>query len=375
MTAHPDTIELTRDDNVRLRRLCDLDAETVARWRALSERASEPNPFASPGLIRPAAEHLPGGDRAMLLSVERGDEMTFALSVAREPATRHRPIPVLCVWQGGYPPLATPLLDPARGVQAWRAVRTAISRRAKAAWLMIGPMTADGPVWAALEAAVPVRQVDPLPRPVAYREGGARVRPSAKTQKSLAARRRKLETMAGAPAETFQMNPGDRVPERLVEEFMKLEASGWKGRDGVALASHPQTAEFFRTLVSQSSPGLQIIGIRCGDRLIAATINLVSRDQVFFYRIAYEEEFHTASPGRILMADTMNAFADDTSLSYADSCADPAGTLSNQMLHDRRTVATAVIPAAGAISGLLGHAALLARDTRDRLRRDPPESG
>lgn len=371
MTAHLDTGERTGTGTVRMRRLRDLDAETVDRWQELAGRAAEPNPFAEPGVVLAAAGHLPGGDRAMLLSVEQDHEMTFALSVAREPATRHRPVPVLGVWQGGYPPLATPLVDPAYGVAAWRAVRTAISRRARAAWLMIGPMTADGPVWAALEAAVPVRTLEPLPRPVAYREGGARVRPSAKTQRSLEARRRKLEGMAGAPAVTFRVDPGERMPDGLAEEFLALEASGWKGRDGIALAGRPETAAYFRALAAR--PGLQIIGIRCGDRLVAATVNLVSRDAVFFYRIAYDEEFHTASPGRILMADTMNAFADDPSLTYADSCADPSGTLSNQMLHDRRTVATAVVPADGPISGLVGHAALLARDTRDRLRHHPSE--
>lgn len=373
MTAYPDTGSRTGTATVRMRHLRDLDADTVDRWRELAGRAAEPNPFAEPGVVLAAAEHLPGGDRAMLLSVEHGREMTFALSVAREPATRHRPVPVLGVWQGGYPPLATPLLDPAHGVAAWRAVRTAISRRARATWLMIGPMTADGPVWAALEAAVPVRTLETLPRPVAYREGGARTRPSAKTQRSLEARRRKLESMAGAPAVTFRVDPGEPVPDGLAEEFLALEASGWKGRDGIALASRPETAAYFRTLARQARPGLQIIGIRCGERLVAATINLVSRDAVFFYRIAYDEEFHTASPGRILMADTMNAFADDPSLAYADSCADPSGSLSNQMLHDRRTVATIVVPADGAVSGLLGHAALLARDTRDRLRRRHPE--
>ena len=127
MTAHPDTGERTHAGTVRMRRLRDLDTEVVDRWHALADRASEPNPFAEPGVVLAAAEHLPGGDRAMLLSVEHGGEMTFALSVAREPATRHRPVPVLGVWQGGYPPLATPLLDPAHGVAAWRAVRTAIS--------------------------------------------------------------------------------------------------------------------------------------------------------------------------------------------------------------------------------------------------------
>lgn len=375
MTTHPDTHALSTV--ARTRPLRGLDARTLDRWQALAGRAAESNPYAEPAVVLAAAEHLPGGNRALLLSVEHGEEMTFALPVEREPATRHRPFPVLGTWKGYYPPLATPLLDPAHGEAAWRAVRAALSHQAHAAWLLLDPMTADGPVAAALRAAAPARTLETLPRAVAYREGGARVRPSEKTQRSLRARRRKLEAMAGVPAVTFRVDPGAPLPDGLAEEFLALEASGWKGRGGTALASRPETAAFFRALVGVQAArgGLQIVGIRCGERLVAATVNLVSRDGVYFHKIAYDEEFHTASPGRILMADTMNAFADDPSLAYADSCADPGASLSNQMLHDRRTVATMVVPADGAVSGLLGHAALMARDTRDRLRHRPRESG
>lgn len=350
---------------VRLRPLRGLDGATVGRWQGLAERAAEANPFAGPAVALAAARHLYGGDDARLLSVEHDGAMTFALPVAYE---RAGPLPVLEAWQALYPPLATPLLDPDHGRDAWRAVRAALpGRTIRAAWLLLDPVPDDGAVVRAAGAGT--RVLHRAERAYAYRDG-ARVGVSDKTRKSLAARRRKLGRMAGGEPETFRIAPGEDVPEALVEDFLKLEASGWKGREGTALGSHGDTAAFFRDLVRGQAArgGLEIVGIRCGERLVAATVNLVAGRGLFFYKIAYDEEFHTASPGRILMADALDAFAGADGLDFADSCADPGASLSNQALHDRRTVGTVLVPASGGPATATVRAALLARAARRRLR-------
>ncbi|HEY3684829.1 MAG TPA: GNAT family N-acetyltransferase [Streptosporangiaceae bacterium] len=360
---------------VRLRSLREIDDDAVGRWWALAGRAAEPNPFAGPGVVLPAAAHLPDGGRAWLLSVERGGEMTFALPVVRTPAARLRPFAALTAWQGYFPPLATPLLDPAYGPESWRAVRSALAGRA--VWLLLDPVTADGPVIRALlraggPGAAP-RVLETVERAGAFPDDPAdrdRVRSSPKTRKSLEARRRKLARMAGADAVTFRVDPGEPVPDTLVEDFLKLEAAGWKGAAGTALASRPETAAFFRDVVRAQAArrGAQVVGVRCGERLVAATVNLVAGGGLFFYKIAYDEEFRTASPGRILMADNLDAFADDPSLAFADSCADPGASLSNQVLRDRRPVARVLVPASGGTAALVTEAALAGRAARRRLR-------
>lgn len=366
MTAPADAA--TGTGAVRLRRVRALDPDTVDRWWALAERAAEPNPFAAPGVVRAAAAHLPGGDRALLLTVEHAGRMVFALPVVREPATVRRPFPVLSAWQAYFPPLATPLLDAPHAVAAWRMVRAGMG----AVWLDVEPMAADGPVAAALAEAAgdTVRTLERAERAVAFRDG-ARIRVSAKTRRSLEARRRGLGEAIGAEPVTFRVDPGEPVPDGLVDRFLSLEASGWKGRGGTALACDPATAAFFRDLTAAHAArdGLQIVGVRCGDDLVAATVNLVCGDGLFFYKIAYDETYRTASPGRILMADNLDALAGDPSLTFADSCAAPGASLSNQMLRDRRTVARLIVPAAGTAADLVTGAALAARAARHRLTR------
>lgn len=418
MTTYPDVRPLA--DAVRTQPLRGLDAETVDSWQALADRALEPSPFAGPGVALAAARHLPGGADALLLTVERDGDLTFALPVARTRAGARFPVPTLTAWQAYYPPLATPLLDPDHAVDAWGRVRDALAHGPlRAAWLRLDPMPVDGPVAHALARAyglaglpapageasgrpegaqartehtgAPTGWFRPGPlvldtarRAMAYPDGD-HVRPSAKTRKSLESRRRKLGRLAGADAETFRVAPGDPLPDGLVRDFLALEASGWKGREGTALAGRADTAAFFTDLVrAHAARGdLEIVGIRCGDRLVAATVNLVAGRGLFFYKIAYDEEFHTTSPGRILMADNLDAFAGQSSLDFADSCADPGASLSNQVLHDRRTVGTVLVPAPSGTAGAAARSALAFRAARRRLRglrrsrdvRGPDRSG
>lgn len=395
----------TTTGTVRIRPLRELGPADVERWWSLAARATEPNPFTAPAVALAAARHLPGGADALLLSVERDGEMTFALPVVRRRAAPHLPLPVLATWQAHYPPLATPLLDPAHATTTWQAVRASLPHGPhRAAWLLIDPMPTTGPAATTLAGsaghtalvetdsgargaerdgrrgtgAAPravmmctggPRVLEVVERAVAYRDGEP-VGASEKTRKNLAGRRRKMGRMAGDDAKTFRIAPGEVVPDSVVEGFLELEASGWKGREGTALACRGETAGFFRELVREQAArgGVEVVGIRCGERLVAATFNLVSGDGLFFYKIAYDEEFRTASPGRILMADNLDAFAADPALEFADSCADPGASLSNQVLHDRRPVGTVLVPAAGAPAAAVTGAALLVRAARRRLR-------
>lgn len=371
---------------VRVLPLREVGPALEERWWALAARAAEPNPFAGPGVALAAARHLPGGDEALLLTVEHDGELAFALPVVRTRVAARLPVPVLTAWQAYYPPLATPLLDPDHAVDAWRGVRAALAHGPlRAAWLRLDPMPVDGPAASTLARACGLaelpatrapwwgggpRVVDSAQRAMAYR-GGSHVRPSAKTRKSLESRRRKLGRMAGADACGFRVAPGSAVPDGLVADFLKLEASGWKGLEGTALACDPGTASFFADLVRAHAArgALEIVGIRCGDRLVAATVNLVAGRGLFFYKIAYDEEFHSASPGRILMGDNLDAFAEQGDLDFADSCADPGASLSNQVLHDRRMVGTLVIPADGGLAtGVVGGVSA-ARSARRWVRR------
>lgn len=361
-----------------LRPLAGVGAGLAERWRQLADQAIEPNPFAGPDLVLAAAKHLPDGNSAALLTVERGGELIFALPVLRRAGSRRFPVPTLRSWDHAYNCLNTPLIAPARGVEAWRAVQRALSTRLPL--LLIDNMRDDGPVAADLTAALDIGASDSLLHPAypavldSYRRPGARPgdgsgEVSHKTERTLASRRRKLGRLLDGEVRTGYWIGEDRPPEELIDRFLDLEAAGWKGHQGTALASMPGTAAFFRELVRGHAArgALQVLALQVADRLVAATVNLLDQRTVFCFKMAFDEGFQRCSPGRQLVTENLRLFHEHGGLDYLDSCADADTELATHTFNSSHPMARVLISGASAPTELLTRGLLAGRAARRRL--------
>lgn len=97
--------------------------------------------------------------------------------------------------------------------------------------------------------------------------------------------------------------------ERYFAEFLRLEASGWKGAKGTAsaIALHPSIEKFYRNLIDQFSPDgrLRIHYLKLHEEVIAAQFCLLVGDTLYILKIAYDEQWSKFSPGTILMEDVI----------------------------------------------------------------------
>jgi hypothetical protein len=91
----------------------------------------------------------------------------------------------------------------------------------------------------------------------------------------------------------------------LFEEFLELEASGWKSKGGTAIRQHPDVVQFYSRLMSRFSAAraCEINLQRLGGRNIAGQFCLISGGTWYHLKIAYDEEFHRFSPGFLLFED------------------------------------------------------------------------
>ncbi len=89
---------------------------------------------------------------------------------------------------------------------------------------------------------------------------------------------------------------------KALDTFLELEASGWKGRRGTALACQPELRRFARAafLTQMGNQGAQIGILRLGDRPIAAAVYLKSGSTAWYYKPAYDETLGKFSPGLLL---------------------------------------------------------------------------
>ena len=93
--------------------------------------------------------------------------------------------------------------------------------------------------------------------------------------------------------------PGDKVDENCIDRFLQLENMGWKSEEGSSLLANSDYAMFFREMVAGFSKNNQVFftELLVNGRSIASTVNLLSGNLGFAFKIGWDSEFAAASPG------------------------------------------------------------------------------
>lgn len=347
-----------------------ISPEIVESWRGLVERAAEPNPFAEPELVLPALRHLAGGGRAGILTAREGGRLTGLLPVrwpvmAPLPAGRRLPVPLLQAWVEPFQPLSTPLLDRDEPVRAMAALLRPTASL-PSPLLLLRYFPEHGPVAAALDAATaergrPAVRLKTYERALWEREGGPP--PSRNRRNRYNRLRRQREAMAAALGPVAVVDRSDDPA--AIEEFLALEASGWKGREGTAIASQEAHAAWFRETCDglRSAGRLEVLAVEAGGRTTAMWVDFDAGDGSLHLKSAYDETLGDHRPGEQLLLHCIDE-GSDSRYAWRDSATVPDNTLFNQLWSSRRTLSTVVVP----LHGRAGDAALAAVRAAERLR-------
>lgn len=128
-----------------------VDATTIDAWRALADRAAEPNPFFRPEFLR--ANAIERGVPAELLVVLDGNRWIACLPIRARPATLRFPLSTLAAVTDEYSFSGTPLLDRDRLDDGADGLLDLVRTERRAAVMMIGVFETSGPVGAAMTRA------------------------------------------------------------------------------------------------------------------------------------------------------------------------------------------------------------------------------
>src|SRR5690606_5431816 len=221
--------------------------ELVEELDYLCARTIEPNIFFNPHFLAPAMPRLE--DREVRLAVIRdGDEFRNRLRLL-VPFSVEKPaiplaVPVMRTWANPFAPLGTPLIDRDDPIGVTEAFFAMLARpRLKLPKvLMLPARRLDGPVAA-------------TPRTMSEAGGSARITPDETTRPFIDskldgdaylrntlskhhfdeyARLRRRLSEQGELVHSVARGPEEVRP--AVEDFLALEASGWKGRKRTAMA-------------------------------------------------------------------------------------------------------------------------------------------
>lgn len=107
-----------------------------------------------------------------------------------------------------------------------------------------------------------------------------------------------------------------------IEEFLALEASGWKGARRSALACDPALTLFTREMAAGLAARrlIAVQSLRLDDVPIAMGIVLYSGSAAFTWRVAYDENYRRFSPGILFLGHATAHLLSDSRVRSTDSC-------------------------------------------------------
>lgn len=97
----------------------------------------------------------------------------------------------------------------------------------------------------------------------------------------------------------FEVLTGSRLKEGL-EVFYRLEASGWKGRAGSAIAQRPQVKRFYDSLINRAPTDVWIPILSVSGDPVAAYVLRILGNGIFALKTGYDEAYAKYSPGLVL---------------------------------------------------------------------------
>jgi hypothetical protein len=170
----------------------------------------------------------------------------------------------------------------------------------------------------------------------------------------------KLDVKALAPREDESL---------FVANLLKLEAQGWKGRQGTALAGDQQLAEALRHgLALMNRQGrLRFWEITLDGKPVASLFALVNGSEAMLGKIAYDESFARYSPGVMIVVDATEALFAEPGIRFADSNAIPDHPMIDRIWRGRMG-AVDVMVAGSNVSSAVFAAVVRWHGTKDAAR-------
>ncbi len=328
-------------------------------WAMLANRAVAPSARNHPDAMIPTLEVLP---QASVFTVHDGSQILLAAPLLK--LSRLLPL-----WSNLITPLTNgdaPHFDAERGT----AALTALLGHLDAPILLQG-IPAEGTFWLQLTGTGARLKV--LRR---WQRAGLHVSGSfeqwldasfdRKRRKEYRRLRARLAEQGDLRSET--LSPGEPVGP-WVDDFLQLEAAGWKGGRGTALIQQPGFAQALHRMAAamHRRGALRFWRIRLDGKTLGTLFATLEGSQAWLGKIAYDQGFGRFSPGVMVIFDATESLFAEPGLKRVDSCAIPDHPMINNIWRDRLDVADVLVAGPG-IGSLQFNATAAAENLRHTLR-------
>jgi CelD/BcsL family acetyltransferase involved in cellulose biosynthesis len=336
-------------------RMAEAGGPTDSEWDQLAAHAAEPNPFFERWALQPALRHFAQASPSLLLiyreAADGGQRELTGLAPVVQTRSRGLRIRQTCVWRHPECSLGTPLIHRDWAIPTILALARQLTEAGTGRLQDVDPA---GIISRTLFDEAPEQgfEITSLTRHSrafcdtatardadGYLDRGI----SHKHRKEL---RRQAARMSEMGEMRLEVMNDAALLDGWIDEYLKLEATGWKGAEGAALSSSRPRELFFRDLCRSAwdTGRLQLQALRIAGRAIAMKCNLLAPPGAFAFKICFDEAYAKFSPGTHLeIFNVQQLYGAVPQLRWMDSCASRRRWLVDRMWSERRGIETLLI--------------------------------
>jgi CelD/BcsL family acetyltransferase involved in cellulose biosynthesis len=310
-------------------------ARIVPQLEELALEALEPNPFYEPWMLLPALRAYAGGQELRIVLVWAGERLVGLFPFERRRGYKGLPAGALVSWRHRHCLLCTPLVRADSARQCLEALFGALD----ASLIEFSYLPAGEPFHRALIEALGARGLRSTVNR-SYSRGLLRKHSatiSGRLRRQLANNEKRLRKH-GALAHVA-LGPHHDIG-RWIEDFLALEAAGWKGRRGSAMGSTAVDREYAQQIFTAAfrRGRLLVVGLDLDGRPIARRFSFTAGEGAYAFKTAYDERFAACSPGVMLEADNVRQVDAAPGIAWMDSFTEDANLAVSRMWPERRVM-------------------------------------
>ncbi len=339
---------------------CDtltIDSATALEfaWADLARNANEKNIFTFPWFVIPSLTLLARFD-PRIVTIYQDGLLIGLLLVRGDIGYAKLPVPFYRTALHYEQYLGTPLVRAgfeaqfAEGLCAW--LDTAPARYC---FLALTLMTGEGAVADAIGAQCAAQKrhrmtlnqfrraaIAPLPQnqeTTDFDLGAGR-------RKSLRRSMRSLSALATVAVERLS-DQADLVD--WIEDFLRLENTGWKREAGSSILSCPNEAALYRQIISCAfhNGSLNFSRLCLGGQPIAYTLDIVIGRHAYCLKSAIDQTYKKFAPGVLMEFETLKYYRQQQGIELVDSCTAPDNALLNELWPDRKLIVDIIVARKG----------------------------
>lgn len=382
MATAPDPIQhhftagaqASSDETMRVLSAQDIsDPAFIQNWQRLALNASEPNPFFEPWFLQPSLDQFRASHTIRIKAFYSGGQLRGLMPITRTASYYGYPISHAGIWLHENSFCGAPLVMKGFEHAFWRAALEHFDAHPdRALFLHLPQMPADGPINASLDVVLQHAGrrsfiVDSGERAMLASSASPNeylaASMSAKKRKELRRQRNRLSEMGELAVER---SLGQDGLADWIAQFLTLEAAGWKGNAGSALASAEATRSFFVDTLTQAARAgrLERLSLTLDGNPIAMLANFVTPPGVFSFKTTFDEAYARFSPGLLLQVENLDLLARGD-IAWADSCAAQGHSMIERIWREKRCFISRNIAIGGPLRRLTFNA-LMQYETRGR---------